>query len=159
MLLLDSHDTARFRNVVGANSKLHLSGMGLLLTYPGVPSIFAGDEIGIQGAWGEDARRTIDWSGANWDHDFFNEVQKLVRIRRNSHALAHGGLRWLVVEDDAIAFIRESSKEIILVVISRKAVQVALPQIVGNTTKVYGADLFNGVYRSSDASLGIYRIN
>ncbi|MGA0851457.1 MAG: glycoside hydrolase family 13 protein [Candidatus Nanopelagicaceae bacterium] len=159
MLLLDSHDTARFRNVVGTNSKLHLSGMGLLLTYPGVPSIFAGDEIGVQGAWGEDARRTIDWSGANWDHDFFNEVRKLVKIRRNSHALAHGGLRWLVVEDDAIAFIRESSKESVLVVITRKAVQVALPLIEGNITTVYGADLFNGVYRSPDASVGIYRVS
>ncbi|MEY3149390.1 MAG: hypothetical protein RL029_664, partial [Actinomycetota bacterium] len=88
-----------------------------------------------------------------------NEVQKLVKIRRNSHALAHGGLRWLVVEDDAIAFIRESSKESVLVVITRKAVQVALPHIEGNTTTVYGSDLFNGVYRSSDASVGIYRIS
>ncbi len=159
MLLLDSHDTARFRNVVGANSKLHLSGMGLLLTYPGVPSIFAGDEIGLQGAWGEDARRTIDWSGADWDQEFFVEVQKLVKIRRNSHALAHGGLRWLVVDDDAIAFIRQSSRESILVVITRKAIQLGLPQIDGNLTTVYGSDLFNGVYRSSDASVGIYRIS
>jgi alpha-glucosidase len=159
MLLLDSHDTARFRNVVGANSKLHLSGMGLLLTYPGVPSIFAGDEIGLQGAWGEDARRTIDWSGANWDHDFFAEVQNLVKIRRNSHALAHGGLRWLVVDDDAIAFIRESSKESILVVITRKAMQLALPHLDGNLIALYGTDLFNGVYRSSDASIGIYRVS
>jgi alpha-glucosidase len=159
MLLLDSHDTARFRNVVGANSELHLSGMGLLLTYPGVPSIFAGDEIGLQGAWGEDARRTIDWSGADWDQEFFSEVQKLVKIRRNSHALAHGGLQWLVVDDDAISFIRQSSRESILVIITRKAIQLGLPQIDGNLTTIYGSDLFNGVYRSSDASVGIYRIN
>jgi len=41
MTLLDSHDTARFRNVVGRDQTRHLVGMGLLLTYPGVPSIFA----------------------------------------------------------------------------------------------------------------------
>jgi alpha-glucosidase len=37
------------------------------MTYPGVPSIFAGDEIGLEGEWGEDARRTINWDDtANW---------------------------------------------------------------------------------------------
>ncbi|MFM1968544.1 MAG: hypothetical protein RL590_1401, partial [Actinomycetota bacterium] len=49
--------------------------------------------------------------------------------------------------------------ESVLVVITRKAVQVALPQIEGSLNTVYGADLFSGVYRSSDASVGIYRIS
>jgi alpha-glucosidase len=158
MLLLDSHDTARFRNVVGDDSQLHLAGMGLLLTYPGVPSIFAGDEIGTKGAWGEDARRTIDWSGSNWDHEFFESVQKLVKIRRKSHALAHGGLRWLVIEDDVVAYIRESKREQLLVVISRNALQCVLPKTIEVKEKLYGPELFNGVFRSSGAAVGIYRL-
>jgi hypothetical protein len=64
-----------------------------------------------------------------------------------------------VVDDDAIAFIRESSKESILVVITRKAMQLALPHLDGNLIALYGTDLFNGVYRSSDASIGIYRVS
>lgn len=158
MLLLDSHDTARFRNVVGADSQLHLAGMGLLLTYPGVPSIFAGDEIGTKGAWGEDARRTIDWSRSNWDHEFFESVQKLVKIRRKSHALAHGGLRWLVIEDDVVAYTRESKREQLLIVISRDALQCVLPKTVEVKQKLYGPELFNGVFRSSGAAVGIYRL-
>ena len=47
MVLLDSHDTARFRTVVGNDEKAHLAAATLLLTYPGVPSIFAGDELGL----------------------------------------------------------------------------------------------------------------
>ena len=61
MVLLDSHDTARMRTVVLGDRAVHLSAMALMLTYPGVPSIFAGDEIGLEGAWGEDGRRTINW--------------------------------------------------------------------------------------------------
>lgn len=158
MLLLDSHDTARFRNVVGGDAKYHLAGMGLLLTYPGVPSIFAGDEIGLQGAWGEDARRTIDWSGSNWDKAFFEEVQKLVKIRRKSHALAHGGLRWILVEDEVIAFIRESTRETILVAITRSALQTAFNNIPEVKEVLFGASLSNGVLRSAGPSVSIYRL-
>jgi alpha-glucosidase len=158
MLLLDSHDTARFRNVVGGDSQFHLAGMGLLLTYPGVPSIFAGDEIGLRGAWGEDARRTIDWSESDWDQPFFAELQKLVKIRRKSHALAHGGLRWVLVEDDLIAFVRESKREKLLVVIARSAVQTSLRGISDVTDVLYGPALSQGVFRSAGPALGIYRL-
>ena len=65
MVLLDSHDTARFRTVVNGDVASHLSAMTMVLSYPGVPSIFAGDEIGLEGAWGEDGRRTINWDDPN----------------------------------------------------------------------------------------------
>ena len=158
MLLLDSHDTARFRNVVGGDSQFHLAGMGLLLTYPGVPSIFAGDEIGLRGAWGEDARRTIDWSESDWDQPFFAELQKLVKVRRKSHALAHGGLRWVLVEDDLIAFVRDSKREKLLVVIARSAVQTSLRGFSDVTDVLYGPALSQGVFRSAGPALGIYRL-
>ena len=158
MLLLDSHDTARFRNVVGDDAKRHLAGIGLLLTYPGVPSIFAGDEIGLKGAWGEDARRTIDWSESNWDIEFLTELKKLVKIRRKSHALAQGGLRWLLVEDDLVAYLRESKREKLLVVIAREAVQAVIPNNPDIADVLYGPALYNGVFRSSAATVGIYRL-
>ncbi|MEN9324673.1 MAG: hypothetical protein RL414_427, partial [Actinomycetota bacterium] len=112
MTLLDSHDTARFRTVVGKKFDRHIAGMALLMTYPGVPSIFAGDEIGLEGAWGEDARRSMPWENTDtWDHDFFNETRALISIRKNSHAIANGGLRYICIEDDYFAFLRESSRE------------------------------------------------
>ena len=125
MVLLDSHDTARMRTVVLGDKKRHLTAMALLLTYPGVPSIFAGDEIGLEGSSGEDSRRTIDWENkSSWDLDFMTEIKKLITIRRNHDALINGGLRWIVVEDDCIAFLRESKKETVLVFVSRNAAKI-----------------------------------
>jgi alpha-glucosidase len=127
MVLLDSHDTARMRTVVNGDSNRHLSAMALLLTYPGVPSIYAGDEIGLEGAWGEDGRRPMPWDKQElWDKDFFASVTQLVSIRKSSSALADGGLRWLAVEDDYILFIRESKKQKVLVFISRTGVNCRL---------------------------------
>ena len=159
MLLLDSHDTARFRNVVGKDSMRHIAGMGLLLTYPGVPSIYAGDELGLEGQWGEDGRRTIDWSEQSWDHDFLSEVKKLIKIRRQSHALAQGGLRWILIEDDLLAFERESKQEKILVVVSRTAQKVKIEGITEVKQRLYGPELKGQIYKSDAASLGIYRLS
>jgi len=120
MLILDSHDTARFRTVVLGDRDAHFAAMTMLLTYPGVPSIFAGDEIGLEGSWGEDARRTINWEDmSGWDTSFQSSVRELIGIRKKSHALIEGGLRWVAVEDDYLVYLRESKKESILVFISR----------------------------------------
>jgi alpha-glucosidase len=101
--------------------------MTLLLTYPGVPSIFAGDEIGLEGSSGEDSRRTINWSDrSSWDTDFLSEVKELIAIRKGHDALINGGLRWIKIENDYMAFLRESKKETVLVFVSRGAVQTEI---------------------------------
>jgi alpha-glucosidase len=44
--LLDSHDTARFRSIAGSRER-HVVGIGLQMTTPGVPMVYAGDELGL----------------------------------------------------------------------------------------------------------------
>lgn len=164
MVLLDSHDTARFRNVVGKDPIRHLAGMALLLTYPGVPSIFAGDEIGLEGAWGEDARRTIPWNHPEkWDTEFFQTVKQLVRIRRGSEALALGGLRFIHVTDDVIAYLRESLTESMLIVISRNPslIQFSLfPFGYAISETLFGASQSGSEVSRNDLAptVGIYRL-
>jgi len=127
MMLLDSHDTARFRTVVLGDIAAHKTAMTMMLSYPGVPSIFAGDEIGLEGSWGEDARRTINWEDrSGWDVEFFAEVKKLVKLRKTQDALIHGGLRWVSVGNDYIAYLRESKKQSILVLVSRGAINATI---------------------------------
>jgi alpha-glucosidase len=127
MMLLDSHDTARFRTVVLGDIAAHKTAMTMMLSYPGVPSIFAGDEIGLEGSWGEDARRTINWEDrSGWDVEFFAEVKKLVKLRKTQDALINGGLRWVCVENDFIAYLRESKKQSILVLVSRGPINATI---------------------------------
>jgi len=127
MLLLDSHDTARMRTVVNGDVNRHLSGMTLALTYPGVPSIYAGDEIGLEGSSGEGGRRTIDWEHPEkWDQSFHAEVKMLISLRRSQSALIDGGLRWLEVADDYLLFMRESAEQSLLIFIARTGVSVEI---------------------------------
>ncbi len=125
MILLDSHDRARFHTVVGGNFERHLVGTTLLFTYPGVPSIFAGDEIGLEGSWGEDARRTINWENTNdWNLELFDAYKKFIHIRKNSDALCAGGLRWIYVDSKAIAYLRESARETVLVAVASERTKI-----------------------------------
>ncbi len=112
--LLDSHDTARFRTVVGSRERM-LVGVGLQMTSPGVPMVFAGDELGLEGEWGEDARRTMPWERPEtWDTELLDGYRRLIALRRSSEALARGGIRYAHVADDAIAYLRESPGERLL---------------------------------------------
>ena len=118
--ILDSHDSPRFRVVAGSRER-QLVGVGLQMTTPGVPMVFAGDEIGLGGDWGEDARRTMPWSRPeSWDADALDGYRRLIALRRGERALARGGIRYAHVSDDAIAYVRETRDEAILCLATRE---------------------------------------
>lgn len=120
MTLLDSHDTARFRTVAN-DRRRHVAAAGLLATYPGVPMVFAGDEVGLEGRTSDDGRRPMPWDRTGWDHTLLAAFRELLQLRRASPALQRGGLRWAHVGDDTLVFLRESLNERVLVAASRAA--------------------------------------
>ena len=162
MVLLDSHDTARFRTVVNGDVASHLSAMTMVLSYPGVPSIFAGDEIGLEGSWGEDGRRTINWEDrSQWDHTFMAKVQQLIAIRKGNDSLINGGLRWIAAEKDFILYLRESKKQSVLIFVSRTGVnaKIDLSALGLQVTKtLYGKDVLGSKFaiKSKEATQGIW---
>ena len=163
MVLLDSHDTARFRTVVSSSRSKHISAATLLMTYPGVPSIFAGDEIGLEGEWGEDSRRTINWEKPEqWDNSLLEDFKKLIAIRKSHHALIYGGIRWIAAEENFVAYLRESKKENLLVIATRSQSEVAInlqeygyrvsetlfgPPIKGHEVVINSKDAISGIWK------------
>jgi alpha-glucosidase len=156
--LLDSHDVARFRTIAGTPGR-HLVGIGLQMTTPGVPMLFAGDELGLEGAWGEDARRTMPWgSEATWDTSFLAEVRALTALRRSNDALARGGIRYVHVGADAIAFVRETRAERLLVLAARAPHAPVTTPFMSLET-LYGEDASNGTLPADGPSFHIWRIH
>jgi alpha-glucosidase len=81
--------------------------------------VFAGDELGVEGFDQDVARRPMPWDEQQWDRQLFEAYRDLIAIRRASHGLCHGGLRWLHAGDDVLVFLRESREERVLVQVSR----------------------------------------
>jgi alpha-glucosidase len=97
---------------VSGSRERHVVGIGLQMTTPGVPMVFAGDELGLEGSWGEDARRTMPWDHqAAWDEELHRAYRTLIGLRRSSRAFADGGIRYAHVGPDAIAYLRETRDE------------------------------------------------
>ena len=117
--ILSSHDTARIRTVVGTAER-QVAAFALAVGLPGVPMVFAGDEIGATGSWGEDARTPFPWQDEDaWDRSTLSADRRLIDLRTSSPALATGGLRWLHVSADSVAFVREHPDQSVLVVAAR----------------------------------------
>jgi alpha-glucosidase len=155
--LLDSHDTARFRTVTGSRDR-HVVGIGLQMTTPGVPMVFAGDEVGLEGEWGEDARRTIPWDRPDaWDSALLREYRALIALRRSNDALARGGIRYVHVSDDAIAYVRETRDDRLLCLASRASHDpIAVP--FAQLETLYGGDAQDGVLPSDGPAFHVWRI-
>ena len=120
--LLNSHDTPRLISLVDNNPDLYLCGMVLLFTYPGIPSIFYGDEAGLDGSGDPDCRRPMLWDPEKRDEERFDLYKKLIRLRRESPCLARGGFMELSAEADHMAYARIYGKENLISVV-RKADQ------------------------------------
>jgi alpha-glucosidase len=120
--ILGSHDSARIRTVVGGDAAVHRVAAGLQFTLPGVPMVFAGDEIGLEGVNGEDSRRPMPWHRRDeWDTRTLATYADLARLRREHPALRRGGLRWAHIDADTIAHLREHPDGSVLVVARRTA--------------------------------------
>ena len=136
--LLDSHDTARFRTIAGSPDR-HLVGVGLQMTLPGVPMLFAGDELGLEGAWGEDARRTMPWDRPeSWDGASSTDAHARARCGGRCPRSRAAGCASSHVGPDAIAFLRETRDERLLVLAARAPHDADRPSPFTDLETLYG---------------------
>lgn len=118
--LLGSHDTPRVQTVVGEDETLARLAATLLFTFPGVPSVYYGDEIGLPGGRDPDCRRCMIWDQKQWNVSRREFYQTLTQLRRTSPALRWGGYQLLYADHDTLAFQREALEERLIVVARRK---------------------------------------
>ncbi|HWS57976.1 MAG TPA: glycoside hydrolase family 13 protein [Actinotalea sp.] len=116
LTLVGSHDVPRIATFLGGDQAMITVAFGLLASMPGIPMLWAGDEIGQEGVNGEDGRRPFPWQDpSRWDTARLATNRALFAARAQSVALRHGGLRWLAVGDDSVTFLREAPGESVLV--------------------------------------------
>ncbi|MDB4965503.1 MAG: Cyclomaltodextrin glucanotransferase [Myxococcales bacterium] len=141
--MIDNHDTARFTNEPGATvandeirRRLQLA-LAIAFIAPGIPQLYAGDELGLYGANDPDNRRDMPpwaWTAADRATAMppaaipnaeatFAFVQRLVSLRRTHAALADGDYRelWRPNGSAAVnvfAFLREAAGEKLVFVVN-----------------------------------------
>jgi alpha-glucosidase len=124
--LLDSHDTARFFTLVGCDTDAMKLAVTLQFAYPGVPSIYYGDEIGLEGGQDPDCRRCFDWEASHWNRDLFEHYKASIALRKAREELRHGAYQALLTEKDTFAFARFTDKAASLYALNRSAEACAI---------------------------------
>lgn len=161
--MIDNHDTSRFiSEAVGnggndpwnappvqpsdpnvyARAKMALA---FVLTLPGLPVLYYGDELGMAGAGDPDSRRVVPDLNtlSSLQADVRTVVARLGQLRRCSPALRKGERKPIVVGPDVYAYTRDAGEDDpIVVMFARK--KTSLPVPAGAVAVGQYIDLFTG---------------
>ncbi|NEP42461.1 MAG: alpha-amylase, partial [Okeania sp. SIO2H7] len=136
-------DTARVLSIAqGDQVSVELATL-LLMTFPGAPSIFYGDEVGLPGKLDPDSRRGFP-AREKLDNQVLEYHKKLIAIRNQYPALRTGIYEVLFAEGNVYVFARILGDEEIIVTINSGTeaanVNVSVTQFNSRPSKiVYGS--------------------
>ncbi len=175
-----NHDRARFVSLAGGAVDLHEDskkagwkrqiGVGsddgyrrlalldaMIMTIPGVPCIYQGDEFGDPGANDPDNRRMMRFSGlTHREREQFDLTRRLVHLRRSSMPLIYGTYIPLHADKGTMVYARTYMGETMVVALNNSGsectVDFALPAFLRNNywKPLFGSDIpaaENGVMR------------
>ncbi len=129
---LDSHDTPRFLTSVGGDQSALRLALLFLFTYPGAPCIFYGDEIGLDGGYEPDCRKTFPWDSSKWNTDLLAFVKRCIALRRTHPALRRGTYHRLYANDGVYVFARTLADDLLVVALNAASGTRSVDVPVGN---------------------------
>lgn len=146
---IDNHDLPRFiypLQSLSEKDKIEKLKQALtfMMTYTGIPIMYYGTEIAMDGGPDPDNRRDMDWNAKSPVTDY---VKKLTSLRKNNMALTHGALKVLRSEPDFICYDRNYDNQHVVVAFNttKNKVSYDVQLFEGVTTEdKYYEDLLNG---------------
>ena len=87
------------------------------MAFVGVPCVYYGDEIGMEGLRDPHNRKPMEWD--NLDDEMLLWYRRLMAIRAEREVLRSGEIEFVHAQDGVLAFVRHDEKEKLLCVINR----------------------------------------
>ena len=78
---LDSHDTPRFFRFAGGNKAKLLSALCAIVMFPGIPCVFYGTEIPLDGDGDPDCRQPFDWTFKNQTQEYAAKFRAVIGLK------------------------------------------------------------------------------
>jgi neopullulanase len=116
--LLDSHDMPRFLSCVGGDTSALKLAWLFILTIPGAPCIYYGDEIGVDGRHDPECRKSFPWDETKWNRGLLEYLKSAISLRKSRPSLRRGTFRRLWSADGVYAFGRAHENESLVVALN-----------------------------------------
>lgn len=138
--VLDTHDVSRFLSICKEDVEKYKLAVLFQMTFPGMPSVFYGDELEISGVLEKDYRKSMPWGHKSEMFDYYRD---LISLRKKEEALRSGKYRCLYAVDGSklYAYERFTDTEVIVVIMNmgeKEDITKILPK--GNLIKSEGFD-------------------
>ena len=114
--LIGSHDTKRIYNECHGNVNRMKLAIAYQFLYIGVPYIYYGDEIGLDGGDDPENRKCMIWDKEKQNRELFDFYKNMINIRKNNKVFTFGNFKEVYCENNIIAFKRVLEKEEVLCV-------------------------------------------
>lgn len=139
MNLLDSHDVSRFLSVCGGDKRQYRLAVLFLMTFVGMPMLFYGDELGIEGVAELDYRSPMPWGGG--DTQLSDFVRRAIALRHERSELRHGDFRVISARPGSglLAFERRCGGKAVAVCLNAAGTPAQAP-VCGETLWADGLD-------------------
>lgn len=123
--LLDSHDVSRFLSLCGGDREAYELAVLFLMTFPGMPCLFYGDELGAEGVREDAYRQAMPWGKEDPLLAFYRTA---IRLRKEVKALRRGTFRTVSAQEGSRLYVYERSLpgERVLVALNREETPAAL---------------------------------
>ena len=132
MNLLGSHDTSRILTECGNDGRLARLAAMLQFTWVGAPSVYYGDELGMEGGRDPDNRRPMRWDLKTPSNAFLSLYKSLAALRLGDSNLESGNPELVKALDDkkVLLFLRTNGDSSTLVAVNRgtEPAKLAVPQ-------------------------------
>lgn len=132
--MLNNHDVPRTVSIEGMTTEGAMLHTAFLLSVRGVPQLYYGDEIAMEGKDDPDDRRDFPGGFAGDARNAFERrgrtpveqrmyewTRDWLRLRREHSSIRHGRLIDLAFDDEAYAFARQNSEETIIIAFNRSS--------------------------------------
>ncbi|MDD6918815.1 glycoside hydrolase family 13 protein [Anaerococcus sp.] len=122
---LDTHDTLRFLTEVDGSEDKLLSGIALMTVFMGTTCMYYGTEIGLEGGYDPDCRRSFIWDRLGEKENLIIKIKEIFSLK-SKEPIKEGGIR--VKSDEGLLIIERfyGSSEIKLVINLKDARQIDL---------------------------------
>ena len=114
--LLDSHDVSRFLTECSGDQARMRQAVVFQMTFPGMPCVFYGDELGLTGATEPEYRQAMPWGK---DHRLRALYRELIALRRTHPALRRGRFQVEYAQNETLIYVLEDASERIAVLFNR----------------------------------------